>query len=202
MWHLEFILTDVLVPLHEVHWQRVRPPRLLVLVNGRSSGEPKLAGVCGVSLGRSIAEHGPPEGAWPHAKYEWTEVCVSGVAPPLAWRDLGLDEVRQLFGAITALGLPAAEPDVVPVVDISSDLVRVTTVMGAIDGRPFRLCLQGIYWGYRGRDAPAFLHLLRIVFGLARIDATAERWRVFRGPGRHARIPEVVAELGWRYGPA
>jgi hypothetical protein len=191
----ELSLTDSLVPLGEAFPLRVRPPRLLIFVKGVTPGKAPQAGVLGVTLGVSIEERGlntgpRPAGVIPSdygvyrtrtpaATYLVTEVCVSGVAPPIVWRDLGHEEVNRIALSLTALGLPAVQPDVQPVPALSGDLIRETTVMGLIDGHVFCVHVGGIYWGYQGRDAPAFIRLLRELFRVAGIDANAGRWREF-----------------------
>jgi hypothetical protein len=67
---------------------------------------------------------------------------------------------------LSALGLPALEPDINGITD-TSDYEHVTTLVGAIDRRPFRVCVERMCSGYGGRDARAFALRMRVVLGIA-----------------------------------
>jgi hypothetical protein len=160
---------------------RGRPPRLLVVVRGMWAPDQEgfpwhllRTGVCGVSLGVSVAEHVP---AGDGMLYEAgaAETCVADVAPPLAWREIERHDVRAILAGLDAIGVPSREPDLDGICD-TSDYEHVTTLVGAIDRHPFRVCLAQMCSGYRGRDARAFAVLMRVVLGVARLDPSEDRW--------------------------
>jgi hypothetical protein len=159
-------------------------PRLLVVVHGlwlpedmarALSGGALQTGVCGVSLGVSLAESEPPPEGWLHEAGA-SERCVPGNAPPLAWRGLGPAEMLAVLDGLAALGVPARKPDLDGIAD-TGDYAHTTTLLGAVDHGSFHVCLQQMQSGYGGRDAAAFAGLMRIVLGLAGLDAGDERWR-------------------------
>jgi hypothetical protein len=160
---------------------RGRPPRLLVVVRGIWAPDQEglpwhllRAGVCGVSLGVSVAEHVPASDGMLYEAGA-AETCVADVAPPLAWRDVQRDETRELLAALAALGVPSREPDLDGICD-TSDYEHVTTLVGAIDRHAFHVCLQRMCSGYGGQDARAFAALMRVVLVVARLDPDADRW--------------------------
>jgi hypothetical protein len=171
-----------------------RPPRLLVVVRGMwvpdgstIPGSFAPAGVCGVSLGVSIAEHVTAPDGWLYDGGAH-ETCVSGVAAPLAWRDLRREEIRAILNMLSALGLPAREPDINGITD-TSDYEHVTTLVGVIDRRPFRVCVERMCSGYGGRNAQAFALLMRVVLGIAGLDADASHWRSLLDAAEQERQP-------------
>jgi hypothetical protein len=190
---LELFVTDAILHIVE-SFNRTRPPRLLVVVSGWQTTDERTrgllksqpnTGVVGVSLGTPIAEQGQFE---ERQSFKWyaQEMCIPGVAPPLAWRSIGSEEIGRLLEALVALGLPGGTPHLDGLLNASGDYSHLTTVTGTIDGTPFRVRLNDMCTGYRGRDAAAFARFMRVLFEVAGIDATNNRWRAIFNvdPGR------------------
>jgi hypothetical protein len=140
-----------------------RVPRLVVVVRGSTTRadqaltEERRAecrfGAVGVMVGPAPPQPGSPGDL------------------PMKWRDLGLDELKELLRVVDAL----RGGDVDGVVD-TGDYYHSVFLSGFVDDELFGITASQMQSGWRGADAASFVELIRCLFGIAGISLEEPRW--------------------------